>query len=117
MKVFIIHAHPEQNSFSSALFKTAVDHLRINNDVKVSDLYAMGFDPVGGPNDFSKLRDLDYFKYQIEQINAVEHNLFNPSLKEEIKKIRWADVVIFNFPLWWFSFPAIRCIWSRETYK
>ncbi|MCA3790453.1 NAD(P)H-dependent oxidoreductase, partial [Burkholderia sp.] len=43
MKVLIVHAHPEPQSFCTALKTTAVDVLRdAGHEVEVSDLYAMG---------------------------------------------------------------------------
>ena len=57
MKALIIHAHPEEKSFSSALKNTAVEYFSSNgNEVKVSDLYKMGFNPVGGKEDFKGRR-------------------------------------------------------------
>lgn len=34
----------------------------------------------------------------------------------EQEKLLWADTVIFQFPLWWFSLPAIMKGWIDRVY-
>lgn len=116
-KVLIIHAHPEANSFCSALQQTAYNHLiQKGYEVKTSDLYRMGFNPTGSERDFKELKDPTYFKYQLEQVHAVENNLFVADLKTEMNKLEWCDVLIFNFPLWWFGLPAILKGWVDRVF-
>lgn len=117
MKVLIIHAHPEPQSFNSALKEMAVSTLSgEGHEIKVSDLYAMNFNAVGGKNDFNSLADEHYFKYQAEQLNAYNKDLFREEIKSEMEKLEWADLVIFNFPLWWFSLPAILKGWVDRVF-
>lgn len=116
MKTFIIHAHPEPNSFCSALKDTAVAFFQEKGEVTVSDLYQMNFNPVGGVHDFISLHNPDYFKYQAEQTNAFQNNLFATDVKLEMDKFSDADVVIFNFPLWWFGLPAILKGWVDRVF-
>jgi NAD(P)H dehydrogenase (quinone) len=117
MNILIVHAHPEPNSFCSALKNKAVEHFQKNgHQVEVSDLYKMNFNPVGGKHDFTALSNPDYFKYQAEQVNAFQNDLFSPELKSEMEKLLRADVVIFNFPLWWFSLPAILKGWVDRVF-
>lgn len=66
MKVLIVHAHPEHQSFCSSLASHAQSwFLQHGHDVERSDLYALGFDPVGSPKDFTSLENPSYFKYKI----------------------------------------------------
>lgn len=117
MKILIVYAHPEPLSFSGALKNLAVEVLaEAGHEVQVSDLYAMKFNPAGGPADFLDLEDLTYFRYQREQIRASSRELFVPQLKEEMDKLVWADFVIFQFPLWWFSLPAILKGWVDRVF-
>jgi NAD(P)H dehydrogenase (quinone) len=117
MKIFIVHAHPESRSFNAAMKDTALKVFTDQgHEVKISDLYQMRFDPVGGKSDFKTLADPDYFKYQAEQLNAFNHDLFIPEIKSEMEKLDWADLVIFNFPLWWFSLPAILKGWVDKVF-
>ena len=49
MRVFIVHAHPEPKSFNGAMTRAASEALReAGHEIEVSDLYAMGFNPVSG---------------------------------------------------------------------
>ncbi len=59
MRVFIVHAHPEAKSFSGAMTRTATEALRAaGNEVAISDLYAMGFNPVSDRRNFTTVPDL-----------------------------------------------------------
>lgn len=117
MNVLIIHAHPESKSFCSALKDYAINFFISNgHNVKVSDLYLMGFNPVGGINDFTGLLNVDYFKYQLEQVHAHNNNLYVDEIKSEMEKFEWANLIIFNFPLWWFSIPAILKGWVDRVF-
>lgn len=116
-KILIVHAHPEQASFCSALKQTAVEYFSLQGyEVRVSDLYAMGFNPVGDRADFKELSNPNYFKYQMEQVNAFENDLFTHDVKLEMDKLEWCDVLIFNFPLWWFGLPAILKGWVDRVF-
>lgn len=117
MKVLIVFAHPEPQSFNAALKDTAVATFNgQGHEVKVSDLYAMGFDPVGNQRDFIDLENPSFFKYQTEQVHAWKNNLFVQEIRAEMDKLEWADLVIFNFPLWWFSLPAILKGWVDRVF-
>ncbi len=79
--------------------------------VVVSDLYQMQFRAVGSKHDFSQLSKAQYYKYPIEQLYAHQHGHFIPELTKEMNKMAEADLLIFNFPLWWFGMPAILKGW------
>jgi NAD(P)H dehydrogenase (quinone) len=85
-------------------------------EVKVSDLYAMGFNPIGDKHDFTQLQNPEFFKYQMEQVNACQNNLFTTDVKPEMDKLEWCDTLIFNFPLWWFGLPAILKGWVDRVF-
>lgn len=118
MNVLIVHAHPEPKSFCSALKDTAVQTLAAaGHHVEVSDLYALNFNPVGGRGDFHQQLD-EHFRYQREQGAAWEKGLeagFSAELATEVKKLQKADLVILNFPLWWFGLPAILKGWMDRV--
>ena len=116
-KILIVHAHAEQGSFCTALKEVARQYFTGNGDmVQESDLYAMGFDPVGDQRDFTSISNPDFFKYQLEQINACKTNGFSAELKTEMEKLVWCDILIFNFPLWWFGLPAILKGWVDRVF-
>ncbi|MFY0674829.1 MAG: NAD(P)H-dependent oxidoreductase [Bacteroidia bacterium] len=116
-KILIVHAHQEPKSFCSALKNTAAEFFISNGDhVDVIDLYAVEFDPVGGKNDFKSSSESDYFKYQREQVHAFENGLFKDSLQKHMELFEACDVLIFNFPLWWFDLPAILKGWVDRVF-
>ena len=116
-KVLIVHAHPEVNSFCSSLKNTAIEYFNsIGAEVQVSDLFNMGFNPIGDQDDFTQLQNSEFFKYQLEQVHAFQHGLFEPSLQTEMDKLEWCDTLIFSFPLWWFGMPAILKGWVDRVF-
>lgn len=112
MNVFIVHAHPEPTSFNGALRDRAVAVLtECGHDVRVSDLYAMGFNPVAGRHDFVTAANSRRFHYQTEQQHACDTGGFAPDLRAEQEKLLWCDALILQFPLWWFGLPGILKGW------
>jgi len=110
--VLIVYAHPEPTSFSGALKDRAVAALaRAGHTVAVSDLYAERFDPVAGRHDFTTVADPDRFHYQSEQELAARSGSFSPEIRREQDRVRAADVLVLQFPLWWGGTPAILKGW------
>lgn len=112
MKVFIVHAHPEPKSFTTAMKDAAVEEFIERGDtVEVSDLYAMGFDPIAKAGDFAARRNPDYLVYALEQRHAHETGSLAADVCAELEKLMWADLIILSFPMFWFSVPAILKGW------
>jgi len=108
MNILIVHAHPEPRSFSSALACRARHVLvDIGHSVDVSDLYAMNWDPVSSRENFVSVFDAGYFKPQLEEKHAAAVGGSAPVIQAEMDKVSRADFIVLNFPLWWFSLPAI----------
>ncbi|PXW92307.1 NAD(P)H dehydrogenase (quinone) [Sphaerotilus hippei] len=112
MNVLIVHAHPEPQSFCSAICTRAHARFRAQgHQVRVSDLYASGFNPVAGPDDFLERQDPDYLVYALEQRHAYEGGTLAPDIRAEVAKLLWCDLLVLNFPLYWCSVPAILKGW------
>lgn len=112
MKVLIVHAHNEPRSFNSALKDCAVEQLTgAGHEVQVSDLYAMNWNPVASAADFGCRANPDYLVYALEQRHNFEAGTIAPDIAAEIAKVQWCDLLILNFPLYWFSEPAILKGW------
>ena len=112
MNVFIVHAHHEPASFNGALTRTAVEALAgAGHQVVVSDLYAMGFDPVSDRRNFSTVKNPTYLKQQDEELFATENAGFAPDIAAEMEKLFACDALVFQFPIWWFGLPAILKGW------
>lgn len=117
MNVLIIYAHPNPQSFNAAMRDTAVKTLTKNgHTVLVSDLYAMRFKAVLDQDDFLQRKKPDEFKPEGEQLHAAKTGTFVEDLQREIEKVRWADLLLFQFPLWWTSFPAIMKGWIDRVF-
>ena len=116
MKVLIVHAHPEPQSFNAALTGAAADALRkAGHDVTVSDLYADRFDPVAGRHDFLEAANPDRFHYQSEQAHASLNHSFAPDLQREQARLLSADLLVLQFPLLWGAPPAILKGWLERV--
>lgn len=117
MNVFIVFAHPEHQSFNAAMFRTAVDVLTAEgHEIRTSDLYAMQFNPVSGRHNFITVKDPNYFKQQIEEMHATEAYGFAEDIEGEIQKLEWCELMIWQFPLWWFGLPGILKGWVDRVF-
>jgi NAD(P)H dehydrogenase (quinone) len=117
MRVFIVHAHPEKRSFNGAMTDAAREALTgAGHEVVVSDLYAMGFDPVSDRRNFTTVHDPDYYRQQSEEAHAAGRGGFAPDLQAEMDKLFWCDALILQFPLWWFGLPAILKGWVDRVF-
>ncbi len=117
MNVLIVYAHEEPRSFNAALKNHAVSVLTdAGHSVEVSDLYAMDFDPVGGKRDFTELSNSEFFKYGTEQADASKNSTFTAEVVAEQEKLLACDLLIFQFPLWWFGLPAILKGWVDRVF-
>ncbi len=118
MNVLIIHAHPEPKSFNGALTRTAVRALREQgHTVEVSDLYAMKWKPTADADDYAGLReDQAYLRIDREQTYAHSTGTTACDILAEQDKLRRADVVLFQYPMWWFGPPAILKGWFDRVF-
>jgi NAD(P)H dehydrogenase (quinone) len=117
MRVLLVHAHPEPASFCTALKDTAVDALsQAGHEVTVSDLYQERFNPVAGPDDFGSRRNPDYLVYSLEQRNGWQSRTIAPDIAREVERVLESDLLILNFPIFWFSVPAIMKGWIDRVF-
>ncbi len=118
VNILVVYAHPEPKSFNGAMKDAAVETLQgAGHEVVVSDLYAMGFKAVVGAGDFTGERaDADFLSIATEQTKAYETGTLAPDIVAEQDKLRRADLVIFQFPVWWFGMPAILKGWADRVF-
>ena len=116
MNTLIVYAHPEPKSFNGAMKDLAVETLRGRGDnVEVTDLYAMKFKAVVGADDFQgKRADPDFLSVATEQTRAYQTGTLASDIVAEQKKVERADLIILQFPIWWFGMPAILKGWADE---
>ncbi|KAM4592276.1 NAD(P)H dehydrogenase [quinone] 1 isoform 2-T2 [Odontesthes bonariensis] len=113
----ILFAHQSQGSFNAAARDVAIQELTEQGfKVTVSDLYAMNFrasatrdDVIGG------LENPEHFQYGEETMNAWKEGRLSDDITAEQRKVEEAELVIFQFPLYWFSVPAILKGWMDRV--
>lgn len=102
---------------NGAMFHEAVAALEsAGHEVKVTDLYAMEFKPVSDRRNFTTTLDPQFFKQQLEEVHATKLHGFIPELDAEQQKVEWCDLMIWQFPMWWFSVPAILKGWVDRVF-
>ncbi|MBB3697713.1 NAD(P)H-dependent oxidoreductase [Flammeovirga yaeyamensis] len=88
-KILIINGHPDQESYNFALAKA----------------YEEGALSTGTKVDRINIRDLDFNPSL--QFGYHKRTDLEPDLVDAIEKIKSADHLVWIFPLWWYSYPAI----------
>jgi NAD(P)H dehydrogenase (quinone) len=92
MRILIIYSNHHGDNFNYRLVERLKSTITQSGDeLVVRDLYKMNFDPV--------LRTRDF-----EMISAG-----NPpeDIRKEQELIKWADILLFIYPIWWGGMPAI----------
>lgn len=117
MNILIVYAHPEAHSLNGALKDFSIQHLQqAGHSVQVSDLYAMNWKSELDAKDFPEFDTATAFNPAVESRCAYAEGSQTDDVVIEQEKLKWADVVIFQFPLWWFSMPAILKGWFDRVY-
>lgn len=117
MNVLIVFAHPEPHSFSGALKDRAVDVLgQAGHEVVVSDLYRLGWKAALDADDLPGARlDPGFLNVSKEQERVSASGLTPTDIRAEQNKATRADLVVLQFPMWWFGMPAILKGWVDRT--
>lgn len=117
MNIFIILAHPESTSLNGSLADFTVSHLEAaGHNVRVSDLYGMNWEARVSVADSLRPSESGHFDPSHESSLAFTGGYQSEDIAREQEKLMWADAVIFQFPLWWFSMPAILKGWIDRVY-
>jgi len=117
MKVLILLAHPEPQSMNGAMFTTAVETLEAaGHEVRTTNLYAMNFNAVSSRSNFTSRQNTHFYKQQLEELHATETGGFAADVDSEQQKVEWCDLMIWQFPLWWFSVPGILKGWVDRVF-
>jgi NAD(P)H dehydrogenase (quinone) len=112
MRALIVVAHPDPRSFNGQMAALAVRTLETSGyQVELSDLYALDFDAREGPKHYSAREQTEVFDIQAEQRSAARRGVLPPDTRRELDKVMRADLLILQYPTWWFSVPAILKGW------
>lgn len=93
-RTLIIWAHPRTDSLTAKIAADVIaEATAAGHEVDVLDLYRENFNPVLGEADEPQWENIDH--------------QFSPETMELAARTLAADAVVFVFPIWWYSFPAI----------
>ncbi|CAM4377861.1 NAD(P)H-dependent oxidoreductase [Pseudoalteromonas maricaloris] len=113
----VVSAHPEPTSLTQTLAKTSVEALtRMGLQVQTSDLYQMDWKAVVDATDFPQDDSQAPLAIIAASGKAYHSNTLTEDVIQEQQKLLAADLVIFHFPLWWYSVPAILKGWFDRVY-
>ncbi|MDT0448109.1 NAD(P)H-dependent oxidoreductase [Streptomyces hesseae] len=116
-KILVVSAHPEPQSLNATLTTVAVEHLRAaGHEVRVSDLYAMKWKAGLDADDYLDHAPDRRLKVLTAAGQATLAGRLSPDIAAEQEKLLWSDAVILQFPMWWFSVPAILKGWMDRVF-
>ncbi|MCZ7659355.1 MAG: NAD(P)H-dependent oxidoreductase [Xanthobacteraceae bacterium] len=102
MRVLYVYCHPLPESFHGALLEKALAGLRAaGHEVDLLDLHAEGFDPVLSAEERRRYHD-----------TAVNQR----GLEDHVARLRAADALVVQFPVWIFGFPALLKGWFDRVF-
>ena|SRR3990167_9368591 len=112
MNILYVYAHPNPASFNGMLKQHASDlFTQLKSEIKFSNLYEDHFKAIADWDDFNLDETEINSQYFLAQQDAYKNQKLSADISAELTKIAWADHIIFQFPLWWFSTPAILKGW------
>lgn len=116
MNVLWIFAHPEGRSLSGALRDEGLRALsELGHEARVSDLYAMRWNPVVEAADFGH-DPAERLVVSAASQRAHTAGELSEDIRAEQEKIAWADALVVQFPLWWYGMPAILKGWFDRVF-
>jgi NAD(P)H dehydrogenase (quinone) len=105
-----VHAHPRHHSLNGHLFAEGVEELSRRYEVSTSDLYAQGFDPVLSERDLGE-RTAEPGNIAELLGEAYTGGRSPADVRAEQAKLAAAELLVLQFPLWWYGPPAILKGW------
>lgn len=110
-----VYVHPDERSFNRQLFDAGRTALERTHDVVTSDLYAMGFNPILTSADLGDFSRVDE-PFLTRWARAYAAGRLPADVRLEQQKLLGVDLVVFQFPLWWYSVPAILKGWFDRVF-
>jgi NAD(P)H dehydrogenase (quinone) len=102
MKVLVVYAHPNPESFNHAMLESFTEGLKAGGHTfEVIDLYDIEFNAL----------------FQIEDFAQFKGGKMPDDVLEQQKKISHADIVTLIFPVWFWSYPAILKGWIDRIFS
>ena len=102
MKVLVVLAHPNPDSFSHAIVdKVSATLADCGHSVSVIDLYAVGYSPTMTRDELAAY--------------PTSTPAIDPMVIEHTHLIQECSTIVFVYPTWWSSMPAILKGWIDRT--
>ena len=116
MHALIVLAHPEVDSFTSALAQAAATALKAAGwSVDLDDLAREGFCADASRADFMQPTEgLVQLMYAQESATAAEG--YAADVADQIARLQRADLLVTVFPFWWFSMPGLMKSWFDRVF-
>lgn len=106
MNAYVVFCHPHHDSLAGAALDRVLRGLeRGGHSVRMSDLYADGFEPA---------LTLDEKTNQL--VDHREHPEVRPSLAGYIDNLTWCDTLVLVYPTWWGGQPAMLKGWFDRVW-
>ena len=97
MRALVVYCHPKAESFTAAVRDTVMERLAAAGaEVRLTDLYARGFDPCLSAKEFDGYEDQTTNRLPVEA---------------DCADLEWCDMLIFIYPTWWYGLPAMLKGW------
>ena len=101
MRTLVVHCHPDPESFTAATRDRAVEALRRGgHEVRLTDLYADGFDPVFSAEERARHREPGP----------------DPSVAGHAGDLQWCEQLVLVYPTWWSGQPAMLKGWIDRVW-
>jgi NAD(P)H dehydrogenase (quinone) len=116
MKILWLFAHPDQRSLNAHLRDEGIRELSaLGHEYRQSDLYAMEWKAAVDADDFNH-DSAEPFRVGSASKRAYMSGKLSDDIRAEQDKLRWAETVILQFPLWWYGMPAILKGWFDRVF-
>jgi NAD(P)H dehydrogenase (quinone) len=101
MRILVIHCHPDPASLVAAARDRVMTALsESGHDVRLTDLYAEGFDPRFDEHDR---------RTHLEPGSA-------PAVARHADDLQWCEALVFVYPTWWSAQPAMLKGWIDRVW-
>lgn len=102
MRVGVVLAHPNPDSFAHELARRAVTGLTTaGHDVELVDLGAIGFRAAMSPDERTAYHGA--------------HPVLDPQVQSQVDLVRSVDALVFVYPTWWSGLPAVLKGWLERV--
>ncbi len=103
MKTLVVHCHPNPDSLSAALYRTAVESLtHAGHELRATDLYAEGFNPT--------------LSREEREAYLVNPQLIEARVQPHVDALRWAEHLVFVYPTWFYGPPSMLKGWLERVW-